>query len=93
MNHLELLKKHYIDELMTVSSEQKKHNPQSPESQEKLRVMKRIVQDMQSKIGTPEESAVREQRWRERLSEIDERLKSFQTSRFKPLSSPENSQV
>ena len=61
--------------------------------QDVQRVVKRIVQDMHSKIGMPEEVKKREQMWRERLSEIEERLNSFQKSRFQPLSSPESSQV
>ena len=48
---------------------------------------------MQTKVGTPEDARIRERKWHERLSEIEERLKSFQTPpRFK-LSSPENTQV
>ena len=58
------------------------------------RVIRQIVQNMQTKVGTPEDARIRERKWHERLSEIEERLKSFQTPpRFKTLSSPENTQV
>jgi hypothetical protein len=48
---------------------------------------------MHAQIGTPEDCNVREHAEREKLLEIEEQLKAFKHSRFKPLSSPENSQV
>ena len=61
--------------------------------QEVHRIVKHIVQDMHSQIGTPEDVKVREIAEREKLLEIEEELNAFKQSRFQPLSSPENSQV
>ena len=57
------------------------------------RVVKHIVHDMHTQIGTPEDCKVREHAEREKLLDIDEQLKAFKQSHFQPLSSPENSQV
>jgi hypothetical protein len=64
-----------------------------PQFQEVHRLVKHIVQDMHSQIGTPEDCKVREHTDREKLLLIEEQLKAFKQSRFQPLSSPENSQV
>ena len=65
----------------------------SSQFQEVHRLVKHIVHDMHSQIGTPEDVKIREQAEREKLLEIEEQLKSFKQSRFQPQSSPENSQV
>ena len=56
-------------------------------------IVKHIVQDMHSQIGTPEDVKVREHAEREKLLVIEEQLKAFEQARFQPMSSPESSQV
>jgi hypothetical protein len=90
---MEHLKRSYVNQLTKALRDQQKHSPGSPEFQEVHRIVKHIVQDMHSQIGTPEDVKVREIAEREKLLEIDEELKAFKQSRFQPLSSPEDSQV
>ncbi|CAI8032978.1 Adenomatous polyposis coli protein [Geodia barretti] len=90
---MEHLKKNYVNQLTNALRDQQKYTPGSQEFQEVHRLVKHIVQDMHAQIGTPEDCNVREHAEREKLLEIEEQLKAFKHSRFKPLSSPENSQV
>ena len=49
-----------------------------------------IMQQMYSRVGTPEDTKHLEQDWKERLLEIEERLKAFQKSHIHHPSSPDS---
>jgi adenomatosis polyposis coli protein len=74
----------YIEEITKAVAEQRKFGSHSLEFQNVQHKITEIMQQMYSRIGTPEDAKRCEREWRERLEDIDKKLKMYQSVHLPP---------